>query len=178
MRSRALRPAGRWRSPRLGNEYTPIGRIVDERTMVNGVVGLLATGGSTNHTIHLIAMAAAAGICLTWSDMAELSALVPLADPHLSQWQGRCKSLPCCGRHGLPHPRAPWCRPCASGCAGPSGGPGSMAISSSRVSTRKASPGRAAAKESGDQAVLRGCASPFEQDAAALPCSTAISAAP
>jgi len=45
-----------------GNEYTPIGRVVDERTVVNGVVGLLATGGSTNHTIHLIAMAAAAGI--------------------------------------------------------------------------------------------------------------------
>ena len=55
-----------------------IGRIVDERSMVNGVVGLLATGGSTNHTIHLIAMAAAAGIHLTWEDMAELSAIVPL----------------------------------------------------------------------------------------------------
>jgi phosphogluconate dehydratase len=61
-----------------GNEYTPIGRIVDERSLVNGVVGLLATGGSTNHTIHLIAMAAAAGIHLTWEDMAELSALAPL----------------------------------------------------------------------------------------------------
>jgi phosphogluconate dehydratase len=61
-----------------GNDYTPIGRIVDERTVVNGVVGLLATGGSTNHTIHLIAMAAAAGIHLTWDDMAELSAAVPL----------------------------------------------------------------------------------------------------
>ena len=46
----------------LGNDYTPIGRIIDERAIVNGVVGLLATGGSTNHTIHLIAMAAAAGI--------------------------------------------------------------------------------------------------------------------
>ena len=45
---------------------------------MNGVVGLLATGGSTNHTIHLIAMAAAAGIALDWSDLAELSAAVPL----------------------------------------------------------------------------------------------------
>src|SRR5690242_2446315 len=61
-----------------GNDYTPIGQIVDEKTLVNGVVGLLATGGSTNHTIHLIAMAAAAGIHLTWDDMAELSAIVPL----------------------------------------------------------------------------------------------------
>ncbi|MGE3832109.1 MAG: dihydroxy-acid dehydratase, partial [Parvibaculaceae bacterium] len=62
----------------LGNEYTPVGRIIDERAVVNGVVGLLATGGSTNHTIHLIAMAAAAGIHLTWDDMAELSSVVPL----------------------------------------------------------------------------------------------------
>jgi phosphogluconate dehydratase len=62
----------------LGNDYRPIGRIYDEKAVVNGVVGLLATGGSTNHTIHLIAMAAAAGISLTWEDLAELSAVVPL----------------------------------------------------------------------------------------------------
>ncbi len=62
----------------LGNNYTPIGRIYDEKAVVNGVVGLLATGGSTNHTMHLIAMAAAAGISLTWKDLAELSAVVPL----------------------------------------------------------------------------------------------------
>ncbi|WP_373505921.1 phosphogluconate dehydratase [Aestuariivirga sp.] len=62
----------------LGNDYRPIGRIYDEKAVVNGVVGLLATGGSTNHTIHLIAMAAAAGIALDWSDLAELSAAVPL----------------------------------------------------------------------------------------------------
>ena len=46
----------------LGNEYTPIGELVDERAVVNAVVGLHATGGSTNHTIHLVAMARAAGI--------------------------------------------------------------------------------------------------------------------
>jgi phosphogluconate dehydratase len=62
----------------LGNNYTPIGQIYDEKAVVNGVVGLLATGGSTNHTMHVIAMAAAAGISLTWSDLAELSAVVPL----------------------------------------------------------------------------------------------------
>jgi phosphogluconate dehydratase len=62
----------------LGNDYRPIGRIYDEKAVVNGVVGLLATGGSTNHTIHLIAMAAAAGISLTWNDFAELSKVVPL----------------------------------------------------------------------------------------------------
>ncbi len=62
----------------LGNSYTPIGKIYDEKAVVNGVVGLLATGGSTNHTMHLVAMAAAAGIYLTWDDIAELSAVVPL----------------------------------------------------------------------------------------------------
>ncbi|UEM05566.1 phosphogluconate dehydratase [Skermanella rosea] len=62
----------------LGNQYTPAGEVVDERAVVNGVVGLLATGGSTNHTIHLIAMAHAAGIALTWQDFADLSGVVPL----------------------------------------------------------------------------------------------------
>jgi phosphogluconate dehydratase len=62
----------------LGNDYTPVGRMIDERAIVNGVVGLHATGGSTNHTIHLIAMAAAAGIRLTWQDISDLSEYVPL----------------------------------------------------------------------------------------------------
>ncbi|GAA4614181.1 phosphogluconate dehydratase [Saccharopolyspora hordei] len=56
---------------------TPIGEVVDERAIVNGVVALLATGGSTNHTLHLPAVAAAAGIELTWDDFSELSAVVP-----------------------------------------------------------------------------------------------------
>jgi phosphogluconate dehydratase len=62
----------------LGNRYTPIGKVYDEKSVVNGVVGLLATGGSTNHTMHVVAMAAAAGIILTWDDLAELSQAVPL----------------------------------------------------------------------------------------------------
>ena len=62
----------------LGNEYTPIGEIIDERAVVNGIVGLMATGGSTNHTIHLVAMARCAGIEITWDDFAELSDIVPL----------------------------------------------------------------------------------------------------
>ncbi len=62
----------------LGNEFTPAGEMIDERTIVNGVVGLHATGGSTNHTIHLIAMARAGGIQLTWQDISELSDIVPL----------------------------------------------------------------------------------------------------
>ncbi len=58
--------------------YRPIGEIVDERAVVNGIAGLLATGGSTNHTLHLVAIAQAAGIRVTWSDFAELSSVVPL----------------------------------------------------------------------------------------------------
>ena len=62
----------------LGNAYTPVGRMIDERSIVNGIVGLHATGGSTNHTIHLIAMAAAAGIAITWQDISDLSEATPL----------------------------------------------------------------------------------------------------
>ncbi len=60
-----------------GEHYTPIGRIVDERSIVNAIVGLLATGGSTNHTIHLVAVAAAAGVTVNWDDFSDLSAVVP-----------------------------------------------------------------------------------------------------
>ncbi|MET0330507.1 MAG: phosphogluconate dehydratase [Dyella sp.] len=62
----------------LGEGYRPIGRIVDERAIVNGVIGLHATGGSTNHLMHLVAIARAAGIELRWDDFDALSAAVPL----------------------------------------------------------------------------------------------------
>ena len=62
----------------LGNAYTPVGEMIDERAIVNGVVGLHATGGSTNHTLHLVAIAATAGIRLTWDDISDLSDVVPL----------------------------------------------------------------------------------------------------
>ena len=61
-----------------GNNYTPVGHIVDEKAIVNGLVGLLATGGSTNHTLHLVAIANAAGLKVTWEDMSDLSNAVPL----------------------------------------------------------------------------------------------------
>ncbi len=63
---------------RDGNDYRPMARVVDEKALVNAVVGLLATGGSTNHAIHLPAMARAAGVLLDWEDIDELSAVVPL----------------------------------------------------------------------------------------------------
>jgi phosphogluconate dehydratase len=62
----------------LGKEPTPIADIVTAKSVVNGIVGLLATGGSTNHTMHMVAMARAAGIIVTWDDFSELSDAVPL----------------------------------------------------------------------------------------------------
>ncbi|MBP7243305.1 dihydroxy-acid dehydratase, partial [Amaricoccus sp.] len=62
----------------LGNQYTPVCDILDERAFVNGIVGLNATGGSTNLLIHLIAMARAAGVLIDWEDFAELSDATPL----------------------------------------------------------------------------------------------------
>ena len=61
-----------------GNDFTPVGHIVSEKTIVNALVGLHATGGSTNHTLHLVAIAAAAGLQITWQDMSDLSEVVPL----------------------------------------------------------------------------------------------------
>jgi phosphogluconate dehydratase len=62
----------------LGGEYLPLARTVDERAIVNAIVGLLATGGSTNHTLHLVAMARAAGVRINWDDFSDLSEIVPL----------------------------------------------------------------------------------------------------
>ena len=61
-----------------GGDYKPLGQCVDERAIVNAAIGLLATGGSTNHAIHIPAMARAAGIAFDWDDLAELSHAVPL----------------------------------------------------------------------------------------------------
>ncbi|NUU68191.1 phosphogluconate dehydratase [Enterobacteriaceae bacterium BIT-l23] len=61
-----------------GNDWMPLGKMIDEKVVVNGMVALLATGGSTNHTMHLVAMARAAGIIINWDDFSELSDVVPL----------------------------------------------------------------------------------------------------
>ena len=61
-----------------GDDYRPFGQCVDEKAIINACIGLLATGGSTNHAIHLPAMARAAGIHIDWQDLSELSAIIPL----------------------------------------------------------------------------------------------------
>lgn len=62
----------------LGTQYSPIGEVVNEKSVVNGIVALLATGGSTNLTMHIVAAARAAGIIVNWDDFSELSDAVPL----------------------------------------------------------------------------------------------------
>ncbi len=61
-----------------GNDYRPIGHCVDEKAIINAAIGLLATGGSTNHAIHIPAMARAAGVQFDWNDLSELSSIIPL----------------------------------------------------------------------------------------------------
>ena len=62
----------------LGEEYTPLAEVVDEKCIINAIVALLATGGSTNHSIHWIAIARAAGVIIDWEDFSDLSAITPL----------------------------------------------------------------------------------------------------
>ena len=62
----------------LGNDFRPIGHMIDEKAILNALVGLLATGGSTNHTMHLVAIARAAGIIINWDDFDRLSKVIPL----------------------------------------------------------------------------------------------------
>ncbi|MDH2436529.1 phosphogluconate dehydratase [Pokkaliibacter sp. MBI-7] len=66
------------RNSHVGGKFRPLYDIVDEKAIVNAMVALMATGGSTNHTLHLVAMAAAAGICIDWQDFSDLSAVTPL----------------------------------------------------------------------------------------------------
>lgn len=62
----------------LEDDYRPVGQVVDEKAIVNAIAGLAATGGSTNHTIHIVAIAKAAGILVNWTDFDEISQVVPL----------------------------------------------------------------------------------------------------
>ncbi|MBF2735099.1 MAG: phosphogluconate dehydratase [Betaproteobacteria bacterium AqS2] len=78
LRDELTRHAVRHLAAVAGDEACALGRLIDERAVVNAVCGLLATGGSTNHTIHLVAIARAAGVIIDWRDFDELSACVPL----------------------------------------------------------------------------------------------------
>ena len=88
------------RLTRQGGEYTPLCRIIDEKAIVNSVVALNATGGSTNHTLHIPAFARAAGIYLTWQDMADISAVTPTLAKVYPNGQADVNHFHACG--GVP----------------------------------------------------------------------------
>ena len=98
----------------LGNEYTPVCDVLDERAFVNGIVGLNATGGSTNLLIHLIAMARAAGVLLDWEDFAELSEATPLMARVYPNGLADVNHFHAAGGPRLPDRRAPRRGPPAS----------------------------------------------------------------
>lgn len=79
MRDELTREAGRQvlKFTALGDDYRPVAHMVSEKAIINAVIGLLATGGSTNHTMHLVAIARASGITLNWDDFDTLSKVIP-----------------------------------------------------------------------------------------------------
>jgi phosphogluconate dehydratase len=97
-----------------GDDYRPLGKVVDEKAVVNAAVGLLATGGSTNHAIHLPAIARAAGIVIDWEDLDRLSSVVPLVARVYPNGAGDVNHFQAAGglayviasllEHGLLHP--------------------------------------------------------------------------
>jgi len=103
-----LRDALTWRSAfraveisEEGGQYTPVGHVVDEKSIVNAVAALLATGGSTNHTLHLVAIAKAAGIVLDWDDFNALSEVVPLLARIYPNWRSDVNHFQAAGGPGF-----------------------------------------------------------------------------
>ena len=90
---------------RDGNDYRPLGHCVDEKAIVNAAVGLLATGGSTNHAIHIPAFARAAGVQIDWTDLSELSAAVPLLARVYPNGSGDVNHFHDCLLYTSPSPR-------------------------------------------------------------------------
>src|SRR5262249_8105046 len=84
-----------------GNDYRPMGEIVDERAIVNAIGTLVATGGSTNHTIHLVAMASIAGIKIDWTDIADISGATPLLARVYPNGQADVNHFQAAGRTGF-----------------------------------------------------------------------------
>ena len=98
----------------LGNDYRPVCDILDERAFVNGIVGLMATGGSTNLVMHLPAMARAAGVILDIEDFADISAVTPLMAKVYPNGLADVNHFHAAGRPGLPDRRAAGGGPAAS----------------------------------------------------------------
>ena len=145
----------------LGADYRPLGELIDERAIVNAVAVLMATGGSTNHTIHWIAVARAAGIVLTWDDMDALSSIVPLLSRVYPNGEADVNRFHAAGGNafvfrelmdaGLMHPDLATVMPggMRAWCDEPHLGDGGLAWAPTVA-------------ESGDETVLRPASAPFE----------------
>jgi len=83
----------------LGDNYTPLAHVISEKSIVNAIVGLMATGGSTNETMHLVAIARAAGIRIDWNDLLRFQ-ISPPSCSYLSKWCRRHQLLPTSRRNG------------------------------------------------------------------------------
>src|SRR3546814_17811181 len=88
----------------LGDQYIPLAHTVDEKALVNAMVGLAATGGSTNHAIHLVAIARAAGVLIDWDDLDQLSKATPLLPRISPTATAAVTHLPSTGRTAFPPP--------------------------------------------------------------------------
>ena len=146
----------------LGKHYTPIGKIYDEKAVVNGVVGLLATGGSTNHTMHVVAMAAAAGIALTWDDLAELSKAVPLLTRIYPNGKADVNHFNAAGGMGFMIRELLGAGLLHEDVTTIMGHGLSRYLQEPALDAKDTMTWRAAAKTSGDTSVLRGVAEPFQ----------------
>ena len=98
-----------------GHEIT-LARVVDEKSIINGMVGLLASGGSTNHTMHLVAIARAAGIVIDWDDFADVSEIVPLLARVYPNGNADVNHFQAAGGGPVTHKRVAQRRPLAPGC--------------------------------------------------------------
>ena len=146
----------------LGNDYTPVGRMLDERSFVNAVVGLHATGGSTNHTLHLVAMAGAAGIILTWDDFAELAAVVPLLARIYPSGNADVNHFHAAGGMGFLIRELLGAGLLHGDAATVLGGDLNGYVQEPVLTTDESLAWRDGAARSGDVAVLRGAAAPFQ----------------
>ena len=157
----ATRRAAAMSAP-AGSTLTTAG-IIDERSFVNAIVGLLATGGSTNHTLHLVAMAHAAGIVVNWDDFSELSAVVPLLARIYPNGQADVNPFHAAGGMGLLM-RELLSAGLLHEAVGTVAGEGLSAYAREPVLGDQGLAWREAPASSGDRDVLRGVADPFSAD--------------
>ena len=145
--------------------FAPIGRVVDEKSIVNAVIALLATGGSTNHTLHLVAIAKAAGIVIDWTDFDELSAVIPLLTRIYPNGDADVNHFHAAGGYAFRDTRIARCRLAARRRQHHHGQSACALIAPNRSCVAKRSAGRRQRRQTAATTnVLRKAANPFSAD--------------